>query len=111
MFAIGVDRCAKSERALVARRADDAEFGGAGVGCPSGDKGVRLDESGHRLAPDRGDRLYARNRPIAASTRRRTASCMRFIANCTTVSAASTRPIDLSRFMKGLIEIKYARHG
>ncbi len=50
MFAIGIDDGANSARALAVRCADGAEFGSAVVGYPSGDAGVRLDESGRRLA-------------------------------------------------------------
>ena len=55
------------------------------------------------LAPSQ---LRAGRRRIARSTTSSTCS----IANCTTVSAGSTKSIDLSRFMKALIEIKYAEH-
>jgi L-ribulokinase len=50
MFTLGVDYGANSMRALVVRCADGAEFGSAVVGYPSGDEGVLLDESDHRLA-------------------------------------------------------------
>jgi L-ribulokinase len=41
MFTIGIDFGANSVRAPVVRCADGAELGGAVVGYPSGDEGVR----------------------------------------------------------------------
>ena len=41
MFTIGIDFGTNTVRALVVRCADGAELGGAGVGYPSGDEGVR----------------------------------------------------------------------
>ena len=112
MIAIGVDLCAKSERALVVRRAGGVEFGGAVVvRYPFGDKGVRLDESDHRLARQNpGDCLYAHNRPIAANK----AAHDKLYALCRQLHdsfGGLNTSIDLSRFMKGPIEIKYARRG
>jgi len=79
MFAIGVRSGANSVRALVVPCAGGAEFGGAIVACPSGDKGALLAESDHHLA---------RQDPGGLGP-----------------------SIDLSRFMKGPIEIKYGQRG
>ena len=88
MFTINIDYGANSVRALVVRSADGAEFVGAVVGYPSGDEGVRLDA---RQAVY--DKLYALYRQLHGSFGR------------------LNNPIDLSRFMKALIEIKYAQQG
>jgi ribulose kinase len=108
VLTIGIDYGANAARALVVRCADGAEFGDAVVGYPFGDEGAPLDESDRRLARRRTSLAPMHCDPIAA----RQTVYDKLYALCRQPHdgfGGFDKSIDLSRFMKALIEIKYAQ--
>ncbi len=112
MFTINIDYGANSAPALVVRSADGAEFVGAVVGYPSGDEGVLLDESDHHVAAENAMTSLAPKRYDAISEHPAVYNKLYALYRQLHYSFGGlNKSIDLSRFMKALIEIKYAQQG